>query len=47
MKPIPFTLAYTPNDEIKRQEKIEKLFEKSTELQNKLEKAQIKLDKIR
>ena len=37
----------SPNDEIKRQEKIEKLLEKSNDLQNKLEKAQIKLDKIR
>jgi len=37
----------SPDDEIKRQKKIEKLIDESTELQNKLEKAQIKLDKIR
>jgi colicin import membrane protein len=37
----------SPNDELKHQEKIDKLQKNNTELQNKLEKAQIKLDKIR
>lgn len=37
----------SPNDEIKRQGKIDKLLDKNIELQNKLEKATIKLDKIR
>ena len=37
----------SPNDELKRQEKLDDIRKKSIELQNKLEKATIKLDKIK